>query len=80
MNTIAIAELKAHLSAELKKVRAGATLLIMDRKQPVARIIPLNSGLKLSKRASRSPQWIDYEPLLQTDPLVALDAERAESW
>jgi len=80
MNTIAIAELKAHLSAELKKVRAGATLLIMDRKQPVARIIPLTSGLTLSHRASRSPQWIAYEPLLQTDPLVALETERADSW
>jgi antitoxin (DNA-binding transcriptional repressor) of toxin-antitoxin stability system len=80
MNSIAIAELKAHLSAELKKVRAGETLIILDHKQPIARIVPLAATLSLYRQAKRAPRWQAYEPLLRTDPLPALDAERADSW
>ena len=35
-----ISEVKNHLSAYLKKVRAGETILILDRDEPVARIEP----------------------------------------
>ena len=80
MNTVAIAELKAHLSAELKRVRAGETIVVLDHKQPVARIVPLVPGVSLHRRAKRTPQWLEYEPLMRSDPLSALEVERSDSW
>ncbi len=40
MNEVGIAELKARLSACLRRVRAGDTLTVLDRSTPVARIVP----------------------------------------
>lgn len=41
MKTVNIAELKNHLSGYLNDVKAGEEILVRDRNQPVARIIPL---------------------------------------
>ena len=38
MQRATVSELKSRLSAYLKKVRAGETVLILDRNQPVAKI------------------------------------------
>jgi antitoxin (DNA-binding transcriptional repressor) of toxin-antitoxin stability system len=38
MQRVTISQLKNRLSAYLRKVRAGQTLLILDRDEPVARI------------------------------------------
>jgi prevent-host-death family protein len=40
MRTVNIAELKAKLSAHIQLVRDGEEVLVCDRNQPVARIIP----------------------------------------
>lgn len=40
MRTVNIAELKARLSAHIRRVRAGEEVLVCDRNKPVARIIP----------------------------------------
>jgi len=40
-NTVGIRELKARLSAYLRQVKAGATVVITDRGKPVERIMPL---------------------------------------
>lgn len=40
MHTVNIAELKARLSAHIRRVRAGEEVLVCDRNQPVARIVP----------------------------------------
>ncbi len=37
---VKIAEFKAHLSHHLQAVRAGQTLVILDRKTPIARVAP----------------------------------------
>jgi antitoxin (DNA-binding transcriptional repressor) of toxin-antitoxin stability system len=42
MSTISIADLKTHLSAELKKVQAGAVITVLDHKRPVAEIRPIS--------------------------------------
>ena len=42
MKTVNIAELKDHLSAYLNAVKAGEEILVRDRNQPVARIVPLS--------------------------------------
>ena len=44
MSTVRIAELKAHLSAHLRKVRAGRSLTILDRETPIASIVPWRAG------------------------------------
>ena len=41
MKSVNIAELKNRLSLYLNEVRAGEEILVRDRNQPVARIIPL---------------------------------------
>ena len=41
MKSVGIAQLKAHLSAHLKAVRKGATVVILDRNEPVARLVPM---------------------------------------
>ena len=40
VRTVNIADLKARLSAHIKFVREGEEVLVCDRNQPVARIIP----------------------------------------
>ncbi len=43
MDTVRIAELKAHLSEHLRAVRRGRTLTVLDRDRPVARIVPYDA-------------------------------------
>ncbi len=40
METISISNLKAHLSATMKRVRAGGTIVVVDRDVPIAEIKP----------------------------------------
>ena len=40
MRTVNIADLKARLSAHIRIVRDGEEVLVCDRNQPVARIVP----------------------------------------
>jgi len=40
MRTVNIADLKAQLSAHIQRVRDGEEVLVCDRNQPVARIVP----------------------------------------
>ena len=41
MKTVNIADLKNNLSAYLEKVRHGEELIVKDRNQPIARVLPL---------------------------------------
>ncbi len=47
MATVSISETKAKLSALLDRVKAGETITITDRGQPVARLVPLNGGAEV---------------------------------
>ena len=40
MKTVRIGDLKNHLSAHLRDVRNGEEILVRDRNEPVARIVP----------------------------------------
>lgn len=42
MKTAAVSELKSHLSEYLKRVKAGAEILITDHGKPIARLVPLS--------------------------------------
>jgi prevent-host-death family protein len=53
MITAAIAELKARLSAYLKKLKAGHEILITDRGLPVAKLVPLERKVLRNSRRAR---------------------------
>ena len=39
-DAVGVADLKSRLSEHLRKVRAGRTLVVLDRDTPIARIVP----------------------------------------
>lgn len=41
MSTLGVADLKARLSQHLERVKAGEEIVITERGQPIARIVPL---------------------------------------
>lgn len=53
MQKATISELKNRLSAYLKKVRAGQTVVIFDRDQPIARIERIEGGDAADDRVAR---------------------------
>ena len=81
METISISRLKARLSAELKRVRKGMVLTILDHKHPVARLVPLeDSDALFVREATRSYEYKTLEPLTDSDPTDAISKERADRW
>ena len=80
MSTVRIADLKAHLSQHLRKVRAGGTLTILDRDTPVARIVPYDAEAPLQiRKATRRPRDLRLPPppAAKTDSLHVLLQDRA---
>lgn len=81
MSKVGVADLKAHLSEHLRKVRGGRTLTVVDRDTPVAQIVPYeaSSGALEIRRATRKPRELRLpRPLAtKTDSLVVLLADRA---
>jgi prevent-host-death family protein len=53
MEKVTISELKNQLSAFLKKVRAGESVLILDRNKPVARLESVEQGGLIDDRLAR---------------------------
>lgn len=50
MTRVAIAQLKAHLSEHLRRAEEGECIEVLDRKRPIARIVPIETeadGLEL---------------------------------
>lgn len=80
MHSISIAKLKATLSAELKKVRAGETVTVLDRTTPIAVITPLPDATKIVRAAGKPYVFRQLSPLTSRDPLDYLEKERGESW
>ena len=73
MKTMTISAFKAHMSAELRKVRKGARLIILDRETPIAQVVPYSTGQApalgvrppsiLPFTASRPSFRISHDPL-----------------
>lgn len=80
MKPVGIAELKAHLSRYVHAVRRGQTVVVLDRKEPVARIVPIAPGrLTLqARRATRSLRDVALPPPFpgKVDSLAALLEDR----
>lgn len=62
MKTVTIAELRNRLSEYLRAVRSGETVLVLNRDQPVARILPAESA----------PPPLEVRPPLPGSPPVGL--------
>ena len=80
MKKVGIADLKAHLSEHLRKVRRGQTLTVLDRDTPVARIVPFDNETPLEvRRASKKPSALTLPPppSSPTDSLTLLLEDRA---
>ena len=80
MSKVRIADLKAHLSEHLRKVRGGRTLTILDRETPIARIVPYDAETPLeTRRATRKPGDLRLPPApaVPTDSLSVLLRDRA---
>ena len=82
MKTVGIADLKAHLSQHLQAVRSGATVVVLDRREPIARIVPIGaSGMELVVRpAQGSIQEVELLGPTRSggDVLEQLREERAD--
>lgn len=80
MSRVRIAELKAHLSEHIRRVRGGRSLTVLDRDTPVARIVPYDAEEPLQiRRAARKPRELRLPPPPpgRTDSLAALLDDRA---
>jgi prevent-host-death family protein len=80
MSKVGIADLKAHLSEHLRKVRGGRTITILDRDTPVAQIVPYEADRPLEvRRASRKPGDLRLPPppARPTDSLSILLKDRS---
>ncbi len=89
MLTSTISETKNHLSRLLAKVRKGESLLILDRKRPVARIEPVSESEAHPGLAGPILHWDPEavlalpigEPALEGASLsAAVMEEREEGW
>jgi antitoxin (DNA-binding transcriptional repressor) of toxin-antitoxin stability system len=77
---VGIADLKAHLSEHLRKVRNGETLTVLDRDTPIAQIAPVVADAALEiRKATRRPADLPRPapPSTPTDSLSVLLADRA---
>ncbi len=80
MSRVGIADLKAHLSQHLRRVRSGRTITVVDRDTPVAKIVPYDAETPLAvRRATRKPGDLRVPPPTQgsTDSLSVLLRDRA---
>ena len=80
MRGITIARLKATLSAELRRVRAGERVTVLDRTTPVALLVPIPDAVRVVRAAEGPYAYRQLQPLMARDPLRHLDEERAETW
>lgn len=73
-----ISSLKQHLSENLQEVKNGKTILVLERKTPIARIVPYRRE-KLSELSIRPPiaKFRDMKLGIRVnfDPLDYLDKE-----
>jgi len=77
MKKTSVSYLKAHLSAELKAVQAGETVVVMDRDHPVARLVPLAEPGAIEVREPLRPFGFQRPaPLVSGGSLDALLEDR----
>ena len=81
MKTISVSQLKARLSENLRLVEGGETVVVLDHKRAVAKLAPMDTGSKtltFVRRAVRPFDFLAHDPIGEIDPLLYLEAERAD--
>jgi prevent-host-death family protein len=82
MKRVGVAELKARLSEHLRSVRAGESVVVLDRRTPIARLVPFeqnDEGLVVEAARGSLQRLTVPEPALPgTDILDELLAERGD--
>lgn len=78
MNTVSVAEAKAHLSELLNQVEAGEEIVITRRGQPIARLAPERKSLNPLPLPSLA-EFRASQPDSQTSSLDILLALRQEA-
>jgi antitoxin (DNA-binding transcriptional repressor) of toxin-antitoxin stability system len=77
MRQSSVSYLKAHLSAELKAVQAGETVVVMDRDHPIARLVPIeNEKSREVREPLRAFGFQRLTPLIAGGSLEALLEDR----
>ena len=79
MEKATISEIKNRLSAYLKKVKAGQTILILDRDQPVARLERVEREQHPDDRLARLERSGLVRRATQPVPIKALKAPAAKT-
>jgi prevent-host-death family protein len=74
MSEVRIADLKARLSEHLRSVRNGATLTVLDRDTPEARIVPYAAQPLEIRKAQRRIRDLKLppKPAKRTDSVAVL--------
>jgi antitoxin (DNA-binding transcriptional repressor) of toxin-antitoxin stability system len=78
MRSVSVSSLKAHLSAELKKVEGGESVAVLDHRRPVAVLGPVASEALYIREATAVYACPDLTPLTAADPLARLAEERGD--
>lgn len=73
MEQIKIAEFKSKLSANLKKVRSGQELIILDRDHPIAQVLPFRKKDKLTIIPAKNPKGWRHLKLKPAQPRSSVD-------
>lgn len=76
-----IRELKTHLSAYLRQVKAGGTVIITERGKPIGRIVPLTQSTKSQLEALNQAGLIAWsgEKLPPLAPVAQAKGDRMAS-
>jgi prevent-host-death family protein len=76
VKTINITTLKAKASQAIREVRQGATITVLDRDVPVAKIVPIGDDDLIITEPKRKLVWPNVDVKLDIDPLVYLLEDR----
>jgi len=78
MKTISVSGLKTHLSEELRSVKAGETVLVMEHRHPVAKLVPMADEPLFAREAKTRYACTVLGPLTDKDPTQFLLEERSD--
>lgn len=75
---IGIRELRAHLSAYLRRVKAGETVIITERGKPVGRIVPYGQSMDVQMKALESAGLIAWNgrELPRKEPTAKIQGQK----
>lgn len=80
MQTTSVSNLKARLSEMLRSVKSGEEVVVLEHKRPIARITRHSGDAMVVHEPTEPYVPARLEPLIESNPAVSLQDERAERW